>query len=110
MHACNPTILCLRPPGCGLFLETSPAEIRLKVPSQTELRQTHSSLSSSCTDTCSGVTEGPDEEDASEGSAGGDSPVVQSDEEEVQADTALAGLPEAEERLKNSDDSDTHSP
>ncbi|XP_036448376.1 dysbindin-A isoform X1 [Colossoma macropomum] len=90
---------------------SSPAEISLKVPSQTELRQNISSLSSSCTDTFSGVTEGPDEEeDASEESGGGDSPVVQSDEEEVQADMALAGLPEAEERLKNSDDSDTQTP
>ncbi|XP_037393096.1 dysbindin-A isoform X5 [Pygocentrus nattereri] len=90
---------------------SSPAEISLKVPSQTELQQNISSLSSSCTDTFSGVTEGPDEEeDASEESGGGDSPVVQSDEEEVQADMALAGLPEAEERLKNSDDSDTQTP
>ncbi|XP_072536467.1 dysbindin-A isoform X3 [Salminus brasiliensis] len=87
------------------------AEISLKVPEQAELRQTVSSLSSSCTDTFSGVTEGPDEEeDASEESGQGDSPVVQSDEEEVQADMALAGLPETEERLKNSDDSDTQTP
>ncbi|XP_049336683.1 dysbindin-A isoform X1 [Astyanax mexicanus] len=87
------------------------AEISLKVPEHAEKRQTVSSLSSSCTDTFSGVTEGPDEEeDASEESGQGDSPVVQSDEEEVQADMTLAGLPEAEERLKHSDDSDTQTP
>uniref|UniRef100_A0A3B1JGR5 Dystrobrevin binding protein 1 n=1 Tax=Astyanax mexicanus TaxID=7994 RepID=A0A3B1JGR5_ASTMX len=51
-----------------------------------------------------------EEEDASEESGQGDSPVVQSDEEEVQADMTLAGLPEAEERLKHSDDSDTQTP
>lgn len=79
------------------------------MPSQTELRHTVSSVSSSCTDTISGVTEGPDEEDASEESCSGDSPLVQSDEEEVHADTALMGLPETE-LLKNSDDSDTQAP
>ncbi|XP_050986992.1 dysbindin-A isoform X3 [Labeo rohita] len=88
---------------------SSPSEISLKVPSQTEVRHTASSISSSCTDTISGVTEGPDEEDGSEESCNGDSPLVQSDEEEVQADTALMGLPETEP-LKSSDDSDTQAP
>ncbi|XP_059363842.1 dysbindin-A-like isoform X2 [Carassius carassius] len=92
--------------GPALEPGSSPSEISLKVPSQTDLRHTVSSISSSCTDTISGVTEGPDEEDASEESCSGDSPLVQSDEEEVHADTALMGLPETEP-LKSSDDSDT---
>lgn len=85
-------------------------EISLKVPSHTELRQNVSSVSSSCTDSFSGVTEGPDEEedDASdESSDAGHSPLVQCDEEEVQADTTLVGIPDNEEGLKHSDDSDT---
>uniref|UniRef100_A0A8C1ZY92 Dystrobrevin binding protein 1a n=1 Tax=Cyprinus carpio TaxID=7962 RepID=A0A8C1ZY92_CYPCA len=95
--------------GPALEPGSSPSEISLKVPSQTELQHTVSSVSSSCTDTVSGVTEGPDEEDASEESCSGDSPLVQSDEEEVHADTALMGLPETEP-LKSSDDSDTQAP
>ncbi|KAF4103192.1 dysbindin-A isoform X1 [Onychostoma macrolepis] len=95
--------------GPALEPGSSPSEISLKVPSQTEIRHTISSVSSSCTDTISGVTEGPDEEDASEESCSGDSPLVQSDEEEVHADTALMGLPETEP-LKSSDDSDTQAP
>ncbi|XP_052434772.1 dysbindin-A isoform X4 [Carassius gibelio] len=95
--------------GPALEPGSSPSEISLKVPSQTELRHTVSSVSSSCTDTVSGVTEGPDEEEASEESCSGDSPLVQSDEEEVHADTALMGLPETEP-LKSSDDSDTQAP
>ncbi|KAM9489435.1 dysbindin-A isoform 2-T2 [Clarias gariepinus] len=88
------------------------AEISLKVPSHTELRQNVSSISSSCTDSFSGVTEGPDEEDeeaSDESSDPGHSPLVQCDEEEVQADTTLMGLQDAEEGPKNSDDSDTGS-
>lgn len=88
------------------------AEISLKVPSHTELRQNVSSISSSCTDSFSGVTEGPDEEDeeaSDESSDPGHSPLVQCDEEEVQADTTLMGLQDAEEAPKNSDDSDTGS-
>lgn len=85
------------------------AEINLKVPSHTDLRQNISSLSSSCTDSFSGVTEGPDEEDdaSDESSDTGHSPLVQCDEEEVQADTSLVGLLDNEEGLRNSDDSDT---
>lgn len=96
-----------------LYCDAAPdAEISLKVPSHTELRQNILSVSSSCTDSFSGVTEGPDEEeedDASsdESSDAGRSPLVQCDEEEVQADTTLVGLLDNEERLKNSDDSDT---
>ncbi|XP_067304770.1 dysbindin-A isoform X4 [Pseudorasbora parva] len=91
--------------GPALEPGSSPSDFSLKVPSQTEQRQAVSSISSSCTDTISGVTEGPDEEDGS-GESSGDSPLVQSDEEEVHADTALMGLPETE-ALKSSDDSDT---
>ncbi|KAK2855256.1 hypothetical protein Q7C36_007125 [Tachysurus vachellii] len=89
------------------------AEICLKVPSHTELRQNVSSVSSSCTDSFSGVTEGPDEAEddcSDESSDAGQSPLVQCDEEEVQADTTLVGLTDNEEGLKNSDDSDTGTP
>ncbi|KAK3571686.1 hypothetical protein QTP86_016172 [Hemibagrus guttatus] len=89
------------------------AEISLKVPSHTELRQNVSSVSSSCTDSYSGVTEGPDEEEedgSDESSDAGHSPLVQCDEEEVQADMTLVGLADNEEGLKNSDDSDTGIP
>ncbi|XP_030638107.1 dysbindin-A isoform X1 [Chanos chanos] len=93
-------------PTAGPEGASAPAEMSLKVPSQADARHNLTSLSSTCTDTFSGETEGPDEEDPSDESAG-DSPLVQSDEEEVQADTALMVLPETEELLKNSDDSDT---
>ncbi|XP_047010108.1 dysbindin-A isoform X2 [Ictalurus punctatus] len=84
------------------------AEISLKVPSHTEPKHDVSSVSSSCTESISGVTEGPDEvEDSDESSDAGHSPLVQCDEEEVQADTTLAVLLDNEEGLKNSDDSDT---
>ncbi|XP_057196546.1 dysbindin-A isoform X4 [Triplophysa rosa] len=96
--------------GPALKTGSSPSEISLKVPSQTEPRQTAFSISSTCTDSFSGITEGPDDEDASEESCPGDSPQVQSDEEEVHADTALMSLPETEEPLKSSDDSDTQAP
>ncbi|XP_058254555.1 dysbindin-A isoform X2 [Hemibagrus wyckioides] len=88
------------------------AEISLKVPNNTELRQNVSSISSSCTDSYSGVTEGPDEEEdgSDESSDAGHSPLVQCDEEEVQADMTLVGLADNEEGLKNSDDSDTGTP
>lgn len=86
------------------------AEISLKVPSHTQVRHNVSSVSSSCTDSFSGVTEGPDEEEdeaSDESSDAGHSPLVQCDDEEVQADTTLVGLLDNEEGLKNSDDSDT---
>ncbi|TTQ07457.1 Dysbindin-A [Bagarius yarrelli] len=91
-------------------------EISLQVPSHTEVRPNVSSVSSSCTDSCSGVTEGPDEEEeeeedgSDESSDAGQSPLVQCDEEEVQADTTLVGLADNEEGLKQSDDSDTGMP
>ncbi|XP_037235084.1 dysbindin isoform X2 [Falco biarmicus] len=70
-------------------------EISLQVPSQSELRQKLSSLSSTCTDSAS--------QDASEG----ESPVVQSDEEEVQVDTALAAVTERKGASDVSDESDS---
>lgn len=80
------------------------------VPSHTALRQNVSSVSSSCTDSFSGVTEGADEEEADSGDESSDTghlPLVQCDEEEVQADTTLVGLQDNEDCLRNSDDSDT---
>ncbi|NXL19098.1 DTBP1 protein, partial [Setophaga kirtlandii] len=70
-------------------------EISLQVPSQSELRQKLCSLSSTCTDSAS--------QDASEG----ESPVVQSDEEEVQVDTALATVTERKGASDGSDESDS---
>ncbi|XP_036394702.1 dysbindin-A isoform X1 [Megalops cyprinoides] len=84
------------PVQAGSGLEPFPSEITLQVPTQAELRHKLSSVSSTCTDSAS--------QETSEES--GDSPVVQSDEEEVQADTVLTALPEPEP-LKNSDDSDS---
>ncbi|XP_028836369.1 dysbindin-A isoform X2 [Denticeps clupeoides] len=97
-------------PITGPELEPSPTEISLRVPTQADLHHSNSPASSpgsssTRTNSVSQETEGPDEE-VSEGSAG-DSPVVQSDEEEILADTALVGLPEPGEQLKNSDDSDS---
>ncbi|NXU51080.1 DTBP1 protein, partial [Turnix velox] len=70
-------------------------EISLQVPSQSELRHKLSSLSSTCTDSAS--------QDASEG----ESPVVQSDEEEVQVDTALAAVSDRKGASDASDESDS---
>lgn len=95
-------------PTAGPEDTACPTEISVRVPAPPVPRQDPRSLSPGGTDTLSGETEGPDEE-ASEAS-GGDSPLVQSDDEEVQADTALVGLPETEEPLKNSDDSDAQAP
>nr|XP_013796810.1 PREDICTED: dysbindin isoform X1 [Apteryx mantelli mantelli] len=79
-------------PMLGPDSNTYVNEISLQVPSQSELRQKLSSLSSTCTDSAS--------QDASEG----ESPVIQSDEEEVQVDTALAAV--TTERKGASDVSD----
>ncbi|XP_064363071.1 dysbindin isoform X2 [Dromaius novaehollandiae] len=79
-------------PMLGPDSNTCVNEISLQVPSQSELRQKLSSLSSTCTDSAS--------QEASEG----ESPVIQSDEEEVQVDTALAAV--TTERQGASDVSD----
>ncbi|XP_026863050.1 dysbindin-A isoform X2 [Electrophorus electricus] len=94
-------------------VESSPAEISLKVPGCSQPGRTTSSISSSCGDTSSGATEGPDEEEdegSEQSSTTGGVPLVQSDDEDVQADTALMGLAEGQERLHRSDDSDTQAP
>ncbi|KFZ57437.1 Dysbindin, partial [Antrostomus carolinensis] len=82
-------------PMLGPDSSTYVNEISLQVPSQSELRQKLSSLSSTCTDSAS--------QDASEG----ESPVVQSDEEEVQVDTALAAVAERKGASDVSDESDS---
>ncbi|XP_065523362.1 dysbindin isoform X2 [Lathamus discolor] len=83
-------------PMLGPESNTYTNEISLQVPSQSELRQKlSSSLSSTCTDSAS--------QDASEG----ESPVVQSDEEEVQVDTALAAVTERKGASDVSDESDS---
>nr|KAF6377798.1 dystrobrevin binding protein 1 [Myotis myotis] len=75
-------------PVLGPESNTGQDEITLPVPNLSELRAQPPSLSSTCTD--------PGAQDSSEG---GESPVVQSDEEGVEVDTALATL--------HSDDSDS---
>ncbi|KAF1439822.1 DTBP1 protein, partial [Pygoscelis papua] len=82
-------------PMMGPDSNTYVNEISLQVPSQSELRQKLSSLSSTCTDSAS--------QDASEG----ESPVIQSDEEEVQVDTALAAVTERKGASDVSDESDS---
>ncbi|NXC67780.1 DTBP1 protein, partial [Anhinga anhinga] len=82
-------------PMLGPESNTYVNEISLQVPSQSELRQKLSSLSSTCTDSAS--------QDASEG----ESPVIQSDEEEVQVDTALAAVTERKGASDVSDESDS---
>ncbi|XP_066571974.1 dysbindin-A isoform X2 [Amia ocellicauda] len=80
-------------PMLGPEMDSYPTEITLQVPSQAELRHKLSSLSSTCTDSAS--------------QEGSDSPIVQSDEEEVQADTTLAVLQDHQLLKENSDDSDS---
>ncbi|KFQ45746.1 Dysbindin, partial [Nestor notabilis] len=83
-------------PMMGPESNTYTSEISLQVPTQSELRQKlSSSLSSTCTDSAS--------QEASEG----ESPVVQSDEEEVQVDTALAAVTERKGASDVSDESDS---
>ncbi|XP_041707990.2 dysbindin-A-like [Coregonus clupeaformis] len=87
--------------------ESLSSEISLRVPTQAELRNTPSSLSSAEPGSASQDTSLGEEGQEWEGSeASGDEPLVLPDEEEVQADTALVALPEAE-MFKNSDDSDS---
>ncbi|XP_023368097.1 dysbindin isoform X2 [Otolemur garnettii] len=68
-------------PVLGPESSTCQNEITLQVPNPSELRATPPSSPSTCTDP---ATQEP--------SAGGESPLVQSDEEEVQVDTDLATL------------------
>lgn len=69
-------------PCLGQDLDNFQSEITIHVPSQKELRQKLSSLSSNQTD--------PVSQEISEDS---ESPIIQSDEEEVHADTSLAVIP-----------------
>ncbi|KAL4616887.1 dysbindin isoform X2 [Arapaima gigas] len=85
------------PPPISPEPDALDSDLTLQVPRQAGLQRESSSLSSATTE-----TEGA-EETSEEGSS---SPVVQSDEEEVQADTVLEMLPDSES-LKNSDDSDS---
>ncbi|KPP72111.1 hypothetical protein Z043_108923 [Scleropages formosus] len=71
--------------------DTLDSEVTLQVPTRAELHHESSSYSSTATE-----TEGA-EETSEEGSA---SPVVQSDEEEVQADTVLETLPDSEHLVR----------
>uniref|UniRef100_A0A4X2K2Q0 Dystrobrevin binding protein 1 n=1 Tax=Vombatus ursinus TaxID=29139 RepID=A0A4X2K2Q0_VOMUR len=68
-------------PGLGPDPSTCQNEISLEVPSLSASRSKPSFLSSVCTDSAT-----------QENSESGESPVVQSDEEEVQVDTALATI------------------
>ncbi|XP_045245895.2 dysbindin isoform X3 [Macaca fascicularis] len=84
-------------PALGPESSTCQNEITLQVPNPSELRAKPPSSSSTCTDTAT--------QDISEG---GESPVVQSDEEEVQVDTALAtSHTDREATPDGSDDSDS---
>ncbi|XP_048880681.1 dysbindin-A-like [Brienomyrus brachyistius] len=79
-----------------------PTDLMLPVPAAADHRSKLSSMSSSTEDSVIQETVGPEEVSEEDTS----SPVVQSDEEEVQADTALVTLPE-NQALPNSDDSDS---
>ncbi|XP_020135710.2 dysbindin isoform X1 [Microcebus murinus] len=84
-------------PVLGPESNTCQNEITLQVPNPSELRAKPPSSSSPCTDS---ATQDPSE--------GGESPLVQSDEEEVQVDTALATLHTDREATPDvSDDSDS---
>ncbi|XP_008062616.1 dysbindin [Carlito syrichta] len=84
-------------PGPGPESDTCQNEIALQVPNPSDLQAKPRSSSSSCTDSAA--------QDASEG---GESPRVQSDEEEVQVDTALATFhADSKATLDVSDDSDS---
>ncbi|XP_053570738.1 dysbindin [Bombina bombina] len=74
-------------------------EITLQVPSQAELRHKHSSLSSTCTDSVS-------QENSEDG---GESPDIQSDDEDVHVEPVLPGAAQAVKTNSDvSDESDTH--
>ncbi|XP_052361808.1 dysbindin-A-like [Oncorhynchus keta] len=104
--------LSLPPVPPGPDPESLSSDISLRVPTQAELRNKQSSFSSTepgsaSQDTSQDTSLGDCQEgEGSEASGDGDQPLVLPDEEEVQADTALVLLPEAE-MFKNSDDSDS---
>ncbi|KAM4687322.1 dysbindin [Discoglossus pictus] len=76
------------------------SEITLQVPSQAELRHKHSSLSSTCTDSVS-------QENSEDGE---ESPVIQSDDEDIQADsvlTSMAQVPKIHSDISDESDGQT---
>ncbi|KAG9479220.1 hypothetical protein GDO78_012741 [Eleutherodactylus coqui] len=82
----------------GSDFETCRNEITLQVPSQAELRHKLSSLSSTCTDSAS--------HDNSED--GGESPIIQSDDEDVHVDSVPGVSHVAKAGCDASDESDSH--
>ncbi|KAM8967572.1 dysbindin [Pelodytes ibericus] len=87
-------------PMIGPDYDSCRSEITLQVPSQSELRHKLSSLSSTCTDSAS-------QENSEDGE---ESPVVQSDDEDVQVEPVLAGVAGrgAKTHSDPSDESDAH--
>ncbi|XP_053322838.1 dysbindin [Spea bombifrons] len=87
-------------PMIGPDYSSCHSDITLQVPSQAELRQKLSSLSSTCTDSAS--------QDNSED--GSESPVIQSDDEDVHVESVLAGVAGhgATANSDASDESDTN--
>ncbi|XP_068093032.1 dysbindin isoform X2 [Hyperolius riggenbachi] len=86
-------------PMLGPDFDSYRSEITLQVPSQAELRHKLSSLSSTCTDSAS-------QENSEDGE---ESPVIQSDEEDVHVDSVLPGVGHiAKIRPEGSEESDSH--
>ncbi|XP_077126040.1 dysbindin isoform X3 [Ranitomeya variabilis] len=85
-------------PMIGPDFDTCRNEISLQVPSQAELRQKLSSLSSTCTDSAS-------QENSEDG---GESPVIQSDDEDVHVDSVPGVGHVAKNNCDASDESDSH--
>ncbi|KAG8442361.1 hypothetical protein GDO86_011235 [Hymenochirus boettgeri] len=83
-------------PMIGSEFDSCHSEITLQVPTQAELRHKLSSLSSTCTDSAS-------QENSEDG---GESPVVQSDDEDVHADSVLGNVIKTSSDV--SDESDSH--
>uniref|UniRef100_A0A673KZC7 Dystrobrevin binding protein 1b n=1 Tax=Sinocyclocheilus rhinocerous TaxID=307959 RepID=A0A673KZC7_9TELE len=99
-------------PLLGPDVESFTSEITLQVPTQADLRHKLASLSSTCTDSASQDTEAGEEEDDHDDDADDErgpaairgSPLIQPDQEEVEAD---ATLPEREQNqpIKNCESS-----
>ncbi|CAI9559430.1 unnamed protein product [Staurois parvus] len=86
-------------PMLGPDFDSCRNEITLQVPSQAELRQKLSSLSSTCTDSAS-------QENSEDGE---ESPVIQSDDEDVHVDSVLPNVSHIIKAHSDvSDESDSH--
>lgn len=86
-------------PMLGPDFDSCRSEITLQVPSQAELRQKLSSLSSTCTDSAS-------QENSEDGE---ESPVIQSDDEDVHVDSVLLNVSHIVKATSDaSDESDAH--